>query len=241
MKFLPLVALVLALASPVSASFVYQSDDGRGNTNTGPSFDDTDFLWGNYYTARPDFGRITQVQVAYGRVDAGRPVSVLVYDDPDDDGDPRNAALVAVAEGTTAQPNANNAGSLDAFVSYDIAAEVEGGFLVAAHLSDVDGRFNSATGRPGDAPARRDRDTATGAGWLFFGPLGTGPLDLSAYPVAVNVGSPAVFGGLAGDNLVRAVAVPEPSSAVLVLFALAALTRRDCRGRSRGATRHTPL
>lgn len=219
--------------TPVSsfASVDFIADDGDANTSSGPSFDGTDYLWGSYFTAS-DPTAIDEVSVAFGRVDAGTAVTLLVYDDPDGDFDPRNATLVGSLSGVSGFSNAENP-LPDTFTSYSfpIGGEpvVSGGFYVAAFISGVDGVTAAPTQTFGEAPARRDFQTATNQGFSFFGPEGESDLtDLSSFPVFQPVGDPTIFGSLAGNILVRArgTVIPEPTSLAMVSVGGLFLLRR---------------
>jgi hypothetical protein len=222
---------LLSLASAASGQVVYQADDGGGNINRFFGFESAALLWGNAFDAQPGGEAIREVQIAFGRLPVGTPVEVLVYDDPTDDGDPIDSVLVGVGAGVSGVQNANNPDPLDTFTNYDVTAVdgsgpvvVAGEFFVAAYLADVD-MVNVPVGASGrNAPIRGDGDTVTGAGWVFFGPAGavtTG--DLATFQPGLNVGDPAIFGGAAGNNLVRAVGVPIPEPAGLTLLAAAGL------------------
>ncbi len=215
--------LVLLLAGSPVAGFDFVADDGSGNFNTGPSFNDTDFIWGNFFTTDEPMV-IVEVSVAFGRVAQGRPVELLVYDDLDNDGTPTALSLVGQASGLTGLSNANAAGP-DVFTSYSMSddAIVSGSFFVAAFISGIDGLSPLS-----DAPARRDGGTI-GNGYIFFGPEGETDLNnLEALPASLAIGDPSVFGGLAGNNLVRAVGtpLPEPTLAGTALLVGGLLVRR---------------
>ncbi|MEM8874043.1 MAG: hypothetical protein AAGD32_07260 [Planctomycetota bacterium] len=225
---------LITAASAAPTTFV--ADDGRGSINTGPgAFESVDVVWGNYFTTDTPT-RIASISVAFGRIAEDESVTVFVLNDPDNDGDPTNGVVTGTGVGLVTTTNANNADEFDTFVDYDITGGpegtslgfVEGGFFVGVLVNDLDA-LNPRPGQNGlrDAPARRDDDTADGAGWFFFGGGNETDLnDLAALPVGINVGDPAVFGGLAGNNLVRAVSVPEPAVMAWVGFVLAAFRRR---------------
>ncbi len=121
-------------------------------------------------------------------------------------------SLIGSVDGLSGFENANNPEN-DTFTSYsfpsDEAPIVDGGFFVAAFISGVDGVVGQ------ERPARRDFDSPTNQGFSFFGPEGASDLtDLSAFLAFQEVGNPAVFPTLAGNNLVRATGtpIPEPTS-----------------------------
>ncbi|MEL6798183.1 MAG: GC-type dockerin domain-anchored protein, partial [Planctomycetota bacterium] len=89
---------------------------------------------GNYYTASEAIA-IGRVEFAPGFGLEGSPYQVLIYSDPDNDGDPTNAELLSRTDAVVgSQPGALN----ELFVeSIDIEpVEVEGGFFVAVWIQD---------------------------------------------------------------------------------------------------------
>jgi hypothetical protein len=225
-----ILAFLLAAGSYASAQLVdFGADDGDGSVNTGPSFNGTDFLWGNYFDALQST-QIVEVRVAFGRLDPLTPLTLVVYEDPDNDGDPRNATLVFSHEAESGVANANN-DNIDVFTDYALPTAVqptvENGFFVGVFISGIDGL--GGTDQVADAPMRRDLDTATARGFSFFTPEGEADLmNLGSFLAFQPVGDPTVFGGLAGNPLVRAkgIVVPEPAAASLVIAAVGVLQRR---------------
>lgn len=199
------MAATIALGGRASAGiFEYAADDGTGSINIGPSFN-AEMLWGNYFTAAPGHDTITTIRIAFGSIDAGRPIDLLLFDDPDDDGNPANAVLVTQTTALT------NPAGLNAFTDYAIdPTAVSGGFFVAAKMMVT----------TADRPARLDPQSITGQSWLFF--ADQIPLDnLGSSPFVLNMNN-APF---PGTWMLRAQAVPAAPSA-LALLALAGGGRR---------------
>jgi len=82
----------------------YVLDDGTREQNLGTS--EGAMLWLNRFTVQPGQEWIDRISVAYGTGANDRRVSVLVYDDPDNDGDPTDAVLL-----TRVDTVAENAGT----------------------------------------------------------------------------------------------------------------------------------
>ncbi|MEM6561507.1 MAG: PEP-CTERM sorting domain-containing protein, partial [Planctomycetota bacterium] len=211
------------------------ADDGVGDLPSGPgAFPSVDLIWGNYFFTDTPV-EIATVSVAFEEVALGLPVTAFVLDDPDDDGNPSNGSVVGLGTGVTASPNDSNPfGAPDVFVDYAITSQpgggtigaVDGGFFVGILLPDQD-----YTDGINDFPVLRDNDTADGAGWLFCG--GGNDTDLNNLAalvdpdgVTLNVGNPDIFGFLAGNPLVRATTVPEPTVLGLAGLAVLGLRRR---------------
>src|SRR5690606_38789208 len=83
-----------------SGGFEYLLDDGSGGFAIGPSEFDAMMMWGNYFEAEPGAEWITTIRVSFpSGLPVGTPVTLVVFDDPDDDLDPTNAIPLALASG----------------------------------------------------------------------------------------------------------------------------------------------
>jgi hypothetical protein len=188
-----LVLAAIVPAASAQAQHLYALDDGSGIFNLGPSEFDASMTWGNYFHVQSGADVLTGILVSFsGSLGAGHPVMLAVFDDPDDDGDPRNAVAVALTEALSAQT-----GSTD-FARYGIEpVRVSGGFFVAA-IMDVK-VFQSA--------ARMDESTPGENSWLFFNEDLN--LDLGSSPVIFRMADHPFN----GTWMVRAEAVPAPAAA----------------------------
>lgn len=91
---------------------------------------------GNYYSApQGEPLTIDRVEVALGFGQGGLPFEVLIYDDPDNDGDPTNATLVSTTTGSIL-PGDNEDRSLRVQEVLIDPVDVEDGFFVAVRLAD---------------------------------------------------------------------------------------------------------
>lgn len=204
------VAVVLATHNAASASATYALDDGTGTFNLGPSAFDAEFMWGNYFDAVPGAETITEISVSLANgVPLGEPVSVLLFDDPDDDLNPDNATFLTRTDSVTV------ASGLNEFLTFDITdTPVSGGFFVAV-LMDL---------QQGQSAARMDENTNSGRSWIFF----DGEIqldDLSTSPLYYNMSS-SPFNG---TWMIRANGIPEPSSLMVLLSGVLLVRRRKDR------------
>lgn len=207
-----LVLLPLTLAFSVSAdaaadTVLYQIDDGSGNVNIGPpSTFSADMLWGNYFQALPQGEQITELRVGLGtsyprdEFSQPLPLTLYLYDDPDNDGDPTNATLVAA---TTIIPTIfTQTGFNTAPIEPTI---IEGGFFVAARVFARAGI---------DRPARLDPQPSGGdQSWLVYAEE-IKPDDLGASPFFTTMNDPenvVIFGAW----MIRAEGQPKPPCADL--------------------------
>jgi hypothetical protein len=109
----------------------YILDDGTQETSIGFT-GDADVMWLNYFTTTAGCEMINTISLAWGVIDNGGSCRVILYEDPDDDGNPDDA--VYLTEATTTIVNANT----DIFTNVSITPTlVSGGFFVAALTSST--------------------------------------------------------------------------------------------------------
>ncbi len=191
-----------SLASAGEETFLYKLDDGSGNVNVGPpSTFDADMLWGNYFQAQSTGRQIFELQVGLGTsyprdaFNQPLPLTLYLFEDPDNDGDPTNA--VPVAE-TTIIPTVFTQGGFN--VAPIPPTIVEGGFFVAANVFARGGV---------DRPARLDPQPVGGENaWLFYSD-DIDPEDLGASPFFTTMDNPD-FVPIFGVWMIRAVGQPLP-------------------------------
>ena len=181
------IAISLLLASTAWAQCDYRLDDGSGGFTIGPSEFDAVVTWGNYFSGDAGCAWLTEVSVSFpGSLPVGTPITVIVYADPDGDGDPTNSTVLSAAS------HESEATSTSTFATYSIRPTNvgEGGFFVAI----------AAFVPQRQAVARMDQDTLGVNSWLFYdGDLLT---DLGAAPFILRM-SDSPFNG---TWMVRAVA-----------------------------------
>ena len=182
-----------------SRSVLYQWDDGTTENGIGLT-SGGEMCWMQSYTAQTGGEGIIAVMTAYGTpaypggsgLYGGEDVRAYVWDDPDNDGDPTNAVLLAEVSDVVA------AGSIDTDVAQSIAFDppvvVSGVFWVG--VSIVHGA--------GEYPGPVDDTTYLGVAWAAFNTVPFDPNDLTG---AVELGAI----GLPGTWLLRAEGVtPGP-------------------------------
>ncbi|MEQ8317772.1 MAG: GC-type dockerin domain-anchored protein [Phycisphaerales bacterium] len=174
-----LACLFFAVSAAIARCPDYVLDDGSGGFTIGPSEFDAVVTWGNYFHADAGCPWLSEVSVSFpGSLPVGTPLTVIVYADPDGDGDPTNATVVSAAS------HASEATSTSTFATYAIRpTDVgEGGFFVAI----------AAFVPQRQAVARMDQDTLGLNSWLFYdGDLLT---DLGAAPFILRM-SDSPFNG----------------------------------------------
>src|SRR5690606_23322947 len=204
------------------AQHEYAYDDGIANITVGPPpsfsvYGDVAVLWGNYFYAEPGADILTEIHFGLGSLSAGGAVTIHIFDDADNDGDPRNASPV-YSFATTGE----ELGFGFNVVSID-PTQVSGGFFVAIeHTAVYDPAENSFTN-----PARLDPSVPGTYSWLFYDSPGEMPYDnLAGAGFGVQMVS-GVFVPIPGAWAIRAVAVPAPGAAALLGVAgLAGVRRR---------------
>lgn len=188
----------------------YLFDDGSIENSLGLTAGG-DILWLNAFNATGGCEQIHTVSVAWGLVPDGLDCRIILYDDPNNDGDPSDA--VYLAETTTVISNANT--GIFADVSFPSTVVSDGFFVAALVQSTLTGEF----------PAAFDQNSSFGSSYVagHGTPGAFDVMDLTNNDIAVvlmdDIGFPSNF-------LVRAVGEPAPptipigNSAILIVFGL---------------------
>jgi hypothetical protein len=187
-------------------------DDGTGEERIG--IGGGTIAWMNQFNVVGGGNTINSVSVAWGEVPNGASASIVVWNDPNIDGNPNDAQVV----GTPLNVVTSNSDT-DTFNIYDIAdVFVSDSFFVGVFMNSPSGSY----------PARWDSSTSLGKSWIAA--LGSDLNALGSWYLPVNTIDTY---GWAGNWMIRANGetsnVPEPTSITLFglgLAGLAALRRR---------------
>jgi len=166
--------------------FIYTLDDGSNETSIGLGSGSTDdIFWLNAFQAQEGATTITAIASAFGGSQpVGSDVEFLLYEDPNDDGDPTDANLLQTVSTTT---EASGGGTFQ--IEPISPTQVEGVFFVAVLVPTA-----------GDFPAPIDQGTDQGASWLASASSGTfNTSDLSQNPPSLTADL-----GIPGNWLLRA-------------------------------------
>jgi hypothetical protein len=175
----------------------YSLDDGTHENRVGLT-GGGDMIWLNQFNVQAGAETIRWVSLAWGAIADSTPATVLVYDDPNNDGNPDDAVLQ-----TTAAVNSANANT-DFFSVVPLAPTFVGNvgdsFFIGAFINHPEGAF----------PTSLDETAPTaGRSWAAGGATGTGDI--------VNLVNNELLGliedfGLPGNWLIRAFASADPDS-----------------------------
>ncbi len=112
----------------------YQLDDGTAENGVG-LYDPGDLIWLNHFVVEPDAEVVSSISIAWSEfVAEGQAATVMLYGDPDDDGNPDNAVLLVTAETTTAAPGTNQL--IRVPIPPTVVGEAGDSFFVGAKFTD---------------------------------------------------------------------------------------------------------
>jgi hypothetical protein len=224
-RVVPPLLVVLILAGTSAAGLVYKVDDGTAEESLG-LVQDSHFWWANAFTAggTNEVEAIDVLFLSNSNLATSDPVRLLLYDDPDNDGNPDDAVLLQ-SVWTTVQ-------SFGVFHRTSVTrTEVTGVFFVAALMNQY--AENPQTGQVQQRPAARDTDSSQGASWVAasvgFDTLDPTDLTGSAETGVVNLEDI----GRDSNLMLRAFAVPEPGTLGLLVVGGSALAAAALRRRRR--------
>jgi len=204
------LAALLAAATPALADpvFEYALDDGSGYTESSLAQYDARVTWGNAFLAADPWTTITAVRVGFARdIGAGKAIQIGVWDDPTNDGDPRDALLVGLTSHVVTGPTGP-----EEFGTFSVDPTAVSGWFFVGVIADL---------AQGEAAMRQDLSTLGDHSWRFDNPTGTDNFDLGDAGYSARLGD---FGF--GTWMVRAVSVPSPGPAALLGIGLLAVRRR---------------
>jgi hypothetical protein len=135
--------------------FTYAIDDGQIETNVGVTAA-VDMVWLNHFTVQPGAEWIGSVELVWGNTFAGQPGEVVLWSDPDGDGNPADAQVIAMAPTVSANTGTGLYNVVPVTPTYVGPAGTS--FFVGVHFDDV---FNTA-------PAAADTSQPDAAAWFHF-------------------------------------------------------------------------
>ncbi len=160
------------------------SENGIGFTGGG------DIVWINQFNVLPGLETITTVSVAWDTVANGTAATIVIYDDPNNDGDPTDAVLLTTQPATVANADTDILNLID--IADTNVGAVGDSFFVGAFMAHANLEF----------PASVDQSSDAGRSWIAGGASGTGDF----VTLINNELPPATLAavGLSGNWLVRA-------------------------------------
>jgi hypothetical protein len=196
---LPLTTLVVA------QGYIYQIDDGSAEFRLGPVSVSSSLSWLNSFQVEPGAETLTTIEIALAQSidEPSRRVSVHLWTDPTDDGDPTDAVVVrSIATVTTHEI------VFETFPIEPLTLPTGSWFYAGAiYVAEED---------PVLPPAAIDATEPFFAGRSFTISWGAG-----AVPDPNHLAAGTIFAETAGNYLIRVFAVPEPAS--IVFMGLASL------------------
>jgi hypothetical protein len=197
----------------ISAGVVYQADDGTHESTTGvPNGGSTAVI--NHFLVQGGFEKIVTISLVWGQLANGTPAVVYLWSDPNGDGDPTDAQVLASA--ATASENANT----DIFTTVPIPGTFVGpvgtSFFVGVIIDH----------QAGEKPISFDQDNPPGQTWIAADDVS--PIDPN------NLGAAALFPPSLSNRtaLIRAGAIGNDcnDNGVLDECEIAAEPSLDCNG-----------
>jgi hypothetical protein len=167
----------------------YLWDDGTGSTSIGLT-NGGDMVWANDFTVTGGCTSITSIKIAWGVIPNGSAAKLYVMSDPNQDGNPADATVLASVDVMVANTDT------DVFNVHAIGpVTVTGRFFISARAAHVAGQF----------PARVDQtDPDNGHSWVGFG--FTDPNNPWQTTPSGNIFNLNSLAGLEGDLMLRATA-----------------------------------
>ncbi len=163
----------------------YAYDDGTSEANLGVTAP-VDFVWLNRFIVQPGGEWITAIEVAWANTFAGVPSQVVLWEDPNDDGNPSDASVIIVVGTETANVNSSTFNTV-AIPPTWVGAPGRS-FFAGVRYDDV---FNTA---PIPLDQNGDGDGQSWLGWTV-----NQPIDLNNLPGA------GIYQFSADDFLLRVV------------------------------------
>ena len=192
----------------------YIIDDGTSDNAVALS-SGGDFMWLNAFTVVPGAEYISSISLAWGwtggsnPVPVGAPTRVILYEDPNDDGDPSDAVYLTEVTTYVANPNTDIFTTVPLYAPGVDPIMVTGVFFIAA-------LYQNQPALPSYYPAPLDQSSDASASWLV-GSSTFGGFDVYNLTAAVNDVSlqSNASANLPGNWLLRAHGLTTPPAVPL--------------------------
>ena len=236
--------VVCALCVPAWASTIYKNDTGNPTDTSMTNWQSSELLWLNQFVAGVD-NQIVQLSVAIPEspadlsyappgsagnyIPGGTVLTLALFSDPNQDGDPTDAVLLASNTVTIPVNSADRVNNgFNSWYSVNIpATTVTGKFFVGVKFFARECVDNA---NPYDAPSLDYTGTTAGPqSWVLFKAQNDpSAIDLSNLSVIPNIARFDAFGLGNAANMIEATGVPEPATMTLLLagMGLGLLKRR---------------
>ena len=171
----------------------YRVDDGTSESNIGLG-SLNELMWLNAFRTVTGAEVITSISSAVASGLPETPARFILYEDPDDDGDPKNAVFLTESSGILTNPGE------DIFTTVNIEpTEVKGVFFVAVLITEVPGINSFPMPQDSDSPSQKSSWAVSNAG---VGGFDVNDLSKNSLPPLLidNAGA----NGLPGNWLLRA-------------------------------------
>lgn len=221
------LASFLLLTGAASAQTVFSIDDGVGEVNVG-AMPGNSIAFLNSFTGVAGATQIGSIQIVFAMpeakptLSAGQSVTAFLWSDPNGDASPTDAKVLGSITGTMATPNT---GSFETFTFASPVTLTSSNFFVGFTFSN--------TASDGQFPAALDMSSLLVN--RSFLAIADGSLDPDNLGIAMVPVVRAESVGIEGNWLIRATAIPEPSTYAACLGAavlgLVLLRRRGQRSR----------
>ena len=213
-----LTMLFLAVAAPPSGlASLYQIDDGSTETSFGVTgFFSYDLIALNQFNVIGGNNMLDSVQIAFGNPFLndpslnGLPYTVVVWNDPNNDGNPSDASFVISAQNVISNANTNTFELTNLPICVPVTQSFFVGFLITGGDNHLGGfQEPAAVDTSNFLPNRSFRTASFGGAGDIYNLTNNGLLPLASYET----------GGRIGNFMIRAdpcAAVPEPSTLALL-------------------------
>ena len=198
------LATLLLLTVSASAQTVFSIDDGVGESSLGTSSGNT-IAYLNSFTGVAGTTQIGSIQIVFGTpalsgLSAGLPLSAFLWSDPNGDGSPTDATVLGSISGTMATPHSS------LFETFTFAAPV----TLTTDNFFVGYIFNNTTGTTQHPGAMDKSNVLANRSFVALSSASLDPNNLGAVSGLSVTTTESV--GLSGNFLIRATAIPEPST-----------------------------